>query len=67
MFFFQPHYDVYLVKKQKTLNVGKITEYDEQKIFFPRKKRFIFQNFKIESLPNWEGAKFAGASWPSCL
>ena len=26
-----------------------------------------FSSFKIGSLPNWEGAKYAGGSRPSCI
>ena len=49
-------------KKQKTLNVGKIRKY-KVKVFFEEK---TFSAFKIASLPNWEGAKYAGGSRPSC-
>ena len=62
---FSPRYEVYLAKKkQKTLNVGKIRKYDEEKVFFFKEK--TFSSFKNASLPNWEGAKYAGGSRPSC-
>ena len=45
-------------KKQKTLNVGKIRKYDEEKVFFLEEK--TFSSFEIAFLPNWEGAKYSG-------
>ena len=54
----------FLQKKQKTSNVGKIREYDEEKVFFFDDK--TFSSFKIAHLQNWEGAKYAGGSRPSC-
>ena len=33
---FRPHYEVFSGKNQKTLNVGKIRKYDEEKVFFFR-------------------------------
>ena len=40
---FRPHYEVFLAKKQKTSNIGKIRKYDEEKVLFFRGKNvFIF-------------------------
>ena len=33
-------------------------------LFFEEKS---FSSFKIASLPNWEGAKYAGGNRPSCV
>ena len=52
-------------KNWKNLNVGKIIKYDEERVCFFEEK--TFSSFKIASLPNWEGAKYAGVSRPSCL
>ena len=38
-------------KTLKTLNVGKIRKYDEEKVFFEEK---MFSSSKTASLPNWE-------------
>ena len=44
-------------KKQKTLNVGKIRKYDEEKVLFSRKKRFqlsklhLYQIGKAQNMP----------------
>ena len=61
---FRPDYEVFLAKNQKCLNIGKIRQYDVEGVFFSRKK--TYSSFKISSLPNWEGAKYAGGSRPSC-
>ena len=37
----------------------------KKKCFFFEEKAFSF--FKIASLPNWEGAKYAGGNRPSCF
>ena len=37
----------------------------KKKCFFFEEK--VFSSFKIASLLNWEGAKYAGGSWPFCL
>ena len=50
---------------QKILNIGKIGKFDEERVFFFEQK--TFSSFKIASLPNWEGAKYAGGSRPSCF
>ena len=51
-----------MAKNQKTLNVGKIRKYYEERVFF-EKKTFSF--FLKPSLQKWEGAKYAAGSWPS--
>ena len=46
----------FLAKYQKTLNVGKIRKYDEERAFFSRKKRFhlskafFYQNWKAQNM-----------------
>ena len=37
---FRPIYEVFLQRNQKILNVGKIGNYDEKKMFFEKKNRF---------------------------
>ena len=56
MFFHSPPYEVYLGKKQKTLNVGKIRKYDEEKVFFFGKnvqlsKLHLYQIGKEQNMP----------------
>ena len=51
-------------KNQKILNVGKVKEYDEERVFFEEK---TFPSFKITSLSILEGARYAGGSRPSCF
>ena len=46
-------------QNQKTLNVAKIRNYDEERVFFREKNVFIFLQ---ASLQKWEGAKYAGGS-----
>ena len=38
----RPNYEVFLAQSQKTLNVGKISKYDEKRVFFQEKKCFHF-------------------------
>ena len=47
------------------MSVGKIREYDEERVLFFEEKRF--SSFKNAFLPNCEGAKYAGGSRPFCL
>ena len=54
-----------MAKSQKTLNVGKIGIYDEEKVFFfSEKKRSIFLKAFFTKIG---GAKYAAGRWPSCL
>ena len=62
---FPPNYEVFLTKKSEILKVGKLRKYDEKRVFFFEEK--TFSCFKIASLPNWKGAKYAGGSRPSGL
>ena len=39
---FHPKYEAFLAESQKTLNVGKIRNYDEERVFFREEKGFIF-------------------------
>ena len=51
--------------QKKTENFEqKIRKYDEKKCFFEEK---TFSSFKIASLPNCEGVKYAGGSRPAVL
>ena len=50
--------------KQKTLKVGRSRNCDEGKVFFFEQETFSVS--KNASLPNWEGAKLASGSRPSC-
>ena len=56
---------VFSAKTQKTLNVGIIRKYDEEKVvsFFVEK---TFSSHKIASLAKLEDAIDAGGSRPSC-
>ena len=54
----------FLAINQKPLNVGKIREYYEERVFFRgKKKRF---NLLKAFFTKWEDAKYAGGSRPSC-
>ena len=53
-----------MAQNQKALNVGKVRNYDEERVFFREKNVFIFLK---PSLQKWEGAKYAGGSRPSCF
>ena len=53
----------FLAKKIKFFKFRKIGKYDEEKVYFPKKR---FQLFKSLFLQKWEGRKYAGASRPSC-
>ena len=51
-----------IVELVKILNVGKIRNYDEARVFFQKNNNFIFSKV---SLQKWEGAKNGGGSRPS--
>ena len=54
-------------KNQKTLNFGKIRNYDEESVFFKKKNVFIFlTTFFLYKNEKWEGAKDDGGSRSSC-
>ena len=55
---FRPIYEVFLAIKVENLNVEKY------EVIFSEQK--TFSSFKIASLPDWDGAKNAGGSRPSC-
>ena len=38
---FRPNYEVFWQKNQKIVNVGKIRKYDEETVFFSRKKSVL--------------------------
>ena len=50
---FHIDYAVFLAKKnQRTLNVGKIRHYDEERVFFRKKNVFTFyKNGKAQNMP----------------
>ena len=50
-------------KTRKLRTLEKLKKYDDERVFFQGKNIFTF---KIASLPNWQGAKYAGGSRPSC-
>ena len=39
---FRPNHEVFSAKSQKNLSVGKIREYDEERVLFSRENVFIF-------------------------
>ena len=55
----------FLAKNQKTLNVRKIRNYDEERVFFREKK--TFSSFLKLYLEKWEDTKHTGGSRPSCF
>ena len=51
-------------KIRKFWALEKLENMMKKECFFEEK---TFSSFKIASLPNWEGAKYAGGSRPSCF
>ena len=53
---FRPSYEVF-AKHQKTLNVGKIRKYDEEKVLFRERivflfiEAFFYKNEKVQNMP----------------
>ena len=58
-----PHLSGFLSKNQIIFQVAKIRKYDEETVFSKKK----LSSFDKASLPEWEGAKYAGGNRPSCL
>ena len=52
-------------KRQKTLNVGKIRKYEEEKVFFFEEK--TLSSFKHASSPNWEYPVILGGIRLFCI
>ena len=54
---FRPNYEVFLAQNQETLNVGKVRNYDEERVLFREKKRFhlskslLYKNGKAQNMP----------------
>ena len=62
---FRPHYEVFWQKIRKLWTLEKLENMMQKKCFFFEEK--TFSSFKIASLPNWEGAKYADGSRTSCF
>ena len=60
--FFHVISEIFLAKSQKSFEGGKTRTYNEEAEYFEKKTISLKKSF----LSEWDGAKYASCSWPSC-